>query len=175
MRRFRLFLALVVLTLCSHGTAFAQTFVSTSGDIFNYGFDAGDLLVRFTESGVQPSAMVAYTVTGAETATYACVAGKTGVELPPVLEGEGILRGFSLTASSKGTINQAVGIDESDPSASDISNCPRGSRIVLWKVQYTNIEINDVTNIVASPVGGGSFSLTFCNLNRNPQNCPPQS
>jgi len=175
MRPLRLFVAMVVLTLCSHGAAFAQTFVSTSANILNVGFDAGDLLVRWTESGLQRRVMVEYTVTGAETTTYACVTGKTGVALDPVSEGEGILSGFSLPASSKGTISQTIGIDESDPSSSDITNCPTGSRIVLWSVRYTNIEIHDVTNNKTSPVGGGNFSLTFCNLNRNPQNCPPPS
>ena len=170
MRTLRLFAAVFLLVLCARGSALAQTFVSTSANIFNTGFDSGDLLPRWTETGLLRGGSVEYTITGTDTTTYACISGKRLVESLPPIAGD-ILHQFSLTASSNGTISQTVDIEEWDP----VENCTRGSRIVLYKVEYNDITINDLSSGKSSPIGGGDFSLTFCNLNKNPQNCPPPS
>jgi len=167
----RLLGAIVVLALFVHKSAFAQTFDSTSANIFNTGFDAGDLLVRWTESGLEPSTSVNYTVSGTGITTYACVMGKRKAEqLTPITTA--VTYAFSLPVSSRGTISQTVDVEESDP----LRNACQGiGKIVLYQVDYTDIHINDVTNNVAALVGGGNFSLTFCDLTKNPKNCPPPS
>ncbi len=171
MKTLRLFRAIVVLALLVHGSAFAQTFVSTSANIFNTGFDAGDLLVRWTESGLQAGASVNYTVTGTGSTTYACVMGKRAADqLAPIITD--VTYGFSLPVSSRGTISQTVDVEESDPFR---NACQGMGKTVLYQVDYTDVHINDVTNGVSALVNGGNFSLTFCDLTKNPKNCPPPS
>lgn len=170
MKILRILGAIVVLALFVHKSAFAQTFDSTSANIFNTGFDAGDLLVRWTESGLQPRTSVNYSVSGTGSTTYACVMGKrSAYTLAPVTSH--VDYGFSLTASPNGTVSQTVDIEESDP----VETCPRGSKIVLYQVDWTDVQINDLTNTVSALVNSGNFSLTFCDLTKNPRNCPPPS
>lgn len=171
MKPLRFLGAIAVLALLVHKSAFAQTFVSTSANILNTGFEDGNLIVRWTESGLQPGTPVSYTVTvGSEITSYACVQNKRGgtfLDSIPLTDAD---YGFTLPVSRHGTISQTVGIDESDPDRT----CLAG-KIVLWKVDYSDVEIYDDTNGVHDLVGGGNFSLTFCNLTKNAQNCPPPS
>ena len=171
MKTMRLLGAIVVLALCVQKSAFAQTFDSTSANIFNTGFDSGDLLVRWTESGLQPGASVNYTVTGTGITTYACVMGKReAVLLTPITAT--VSYGFTLPVSVRGTVSQTVDVEESDP----LRNACQGmGKIVLYQVDWTDVYINDDTNHVRALVGGGNFSLTFCDLTKNPKNCPPPS
>jgi hypothetical protein len=81
-------------------------------------------------------------------------------------------KSFTLPVSARGITGQTVEIDEPDPA---VGSCRGQGKIVMYKVEYDNVEVNDLTNTVSALIGGGTFSLIFCDLNKNPQNCPPPS
>ena len=167
-RRFLVAVGAVVLLV--QNPAFAQEIRSTSARIFDVGFDAGDLLPRWTETGLT-TASVDYSVTGTVMATYACVMGRRAAEtLDPV--GGPFEMSFTLPVSRKGVTGNTVDVEEPDPA---VDSCRGMGEIVLYNVSYTNVKINDLTNDISELVGVGNFSMTFCNLSKNPQNCPPPS
>jgi hypothetical protein len=114
---------------------------------------------------------VDYSVTGNALATYACVTSRrAAVALDPV--GGAFEKGFTLPVSRKGVAGNTVDVEEPDPTP---GSCQGIGQIVMYEVTYTDVEINDLTNGVSELVGGGNFSMTFCNLNKKPRNCPPPS
>ncbi len=170
-RSFLITLAVAVFLL--RGTAFAQaTFTSTGGRIMTMDSYTGDLLVKWTESGLLPDSITSYTITGSSTATYACTTIGTTCEK----SASGDLLDFATSATANGTIRQSVAVPA--PSPGDCA-CFSGS-LVLYSVSYggssaaPDLQICDDTNPGAGCVmiGAGYFSRTFCKL-RSLQNCPP--
>lgn len=170
MRTTKILGVIALLAVLAPGRALAEArFTSTSGSILNTGPDAGDLIVRFTESGLVPNAPVNYSLTGTNTATYACLIGAHATPMAPYTTN--ITFEFTLPATSRGIVSQTVDFEESTPQ----ETCGAGARIILYRVEYNNVYINDGTNDVHEMVSSGHFTFTFCNLNKNPKNCPSPS
>lgn len=118
-----------------------------------------------------PNSSVNYSITGTVTSTYACVRGRRLADkLDPL--SVNFDRRFTLPASGRGIVGQTVEIEEPDP---EVGSCRAEGKTVLYQVEYDDVNIHDLTNGVEAVIGGGTFSLIFCDLNKNPQNCPPPS
>lgn len=169
--------ALLAIASLVPGLASAQQFTSSSGSILNIGSDAGDLLVRWTETGVVPSGgYVGYQVTGTSQAVYYCTKvtsepkcspSRTGVIGQPLIS-------FWLPAVQGGTIRQTAAVDEPDPDCTCSAN---EGRLVLYSVTYQDMQIWDVTKsekLLSDDIGSGDFTMTFCKKS-NLKNCPPPS
>ncbi len=176
------FAALLVVASFTPAVASAQQFTSTSGSILNIGSDAGDLLVRWTETSVQPdkNGFVWYSILGTKQATYYCTkVPSTPRCTPDPITGQLLL--FGLSAQTGGTIRQTAGVDEPDPVAGCGCSADEG-RLVLYKVTYgankgaADMLICDITS-ASDPcvsIGSGYFTQTFCKPS-NLKNCPPPS
>ena len=161
-------LSVVAFLFC--GTASAQTITSAKGNIVVTKQVVGELAVVWTESGLVPNDWVSYLINGNVTATYACSTGSAATAMAPV--GGPLSEGVAVIASSNGTIRKTVGVNAAD--AGTLASACSGN-LLLYQVSYTGMNICDVTNnlLPCTTVGSGNFTKTFCNLNKNPRNCPP--
>jgi hypothetical protein len=168
--------SLAVVALLLQGTASAQaTFTSTSGKVMTISSYAGDLFVKWNESGLAPGSATSYTIAGTSTAMYACTTTRTLCQASAL---PGDLLWFAVSASANGTIRQSVAVPV--PGAGSCT-CSSGS-LVLYSASYGgssaahDLQICDETNpgVGCATVGGGYFSQTFCKLN-SLVNCPPAS
>jgi hypothetical protein len=165
--------ALLAVASLAPGVASAQssspTFTAISANILKVGFDQGDLLVRWTETGITVEE-VTYNITGSASATYYCITPSGA----PVCEDEvakSVFIGFTLSPIN-GTIRQTAAVDEPDPDSQ--CSCGGPNHFVLYQVDYPSIQIADTTDSGVEPESVGPLSLTFCKLG-NLKNCPPPS
>lgn len=161
------FAAILAVASLAPGVAMAQEpgpeFTGASVNILHTGFDAGDLLVRWVETGLTPGETVDYEIGATASATYFCLA--TGEQACTV--GGNISKSFSLR-TTKGTIRQTASLDEPDPD----STCTCSGQLVLYEVDYRNISITD-TNY-GNELDLNGISSRFCSESRLSK-CPPPS
>ena len=176
------------------------TITNTSGTILNTGAAAGDLQVKWTESGLTAGTYTSldYVIDGSVTSTFACVSGGgtvpitcacsypgncTSAAASTILPGGcdvqqgNELRGFELVglSGSKTSVSNTVAVDEADSSSMNTDCANAGGSLLLYEVQYNNVTIEDTTSgAPAVSVGSGSFTATFCSQSRL-SNCPPVS
>ncbi len=167
MKYARVLVMLGMLALLMQASASAQTFTSSSASVVTSGTDTGDLLLSWTETGLVPGSSVTYTLSADVSVTYACVANNTGTPQAPVTMND-VNKSGTLTASRKGTISQKGILPVPAPQQA----CPSGQNLVLWQVDWTNAQIMDDTNGGLTAVASASASVTFCDLNKNPNKCP---
>ncbi len=168
MKYARILTILGALILLTQASAFAApSFTSSSASVITSGTSTGDLLLSWTETGLTYPGSVAYSFSADVAATYACVSSGSAFVETPDIEGT-VESAATLPISRKGTISQKAVLfvlsGASEP-------CPSGSTQVLYQVTWTNAVILDTSNDV-SPVASASASVTFCNVNKNPNKCP---
>jgi hypothetical protein len=141
-------------------TGFAQTFTSTYGDVLEVKNDAGDLIVRWDESGL--TGPVNYSISGTAGAVYACV--QSGIECDSA---QSISVSFGPLSPDDGSIRQTAALEEPPPPTS--CGCAGGDQLVLYHVEYRDIEICDDQHGDCAPVA--SYSTSLCKAG-SLQNCP---
>ena len=152
MRRFVALGALVAfasLGAVSLAIAAAPKFFSVTSSVDS----AGGLVVNFDERGLG-NVNVDYTVTADAAATYLCI--NNGGKNPSAAN----KRTFNRVVSGGGSFEVKNGrvqasLKAGPPSAGSFS-CPKGQRLVLASVSYTNIVLTDTTNGVSTSAPNAS-------------------
>jgi hypothetical protein len=144
-------IAALLMVVTPAGAA-APKFHSASGSVSG----SGALVVSFDERGLG-NENIDYVLTADATATYACING--GGKHPQAANKET----FNADVSGGGSFEAKNGRVTASLSAGPISagafSCPRGQRLVLASVSYSNIVLTDTTNNVSTSVAG--VSRTF--------------
>jgi len=115
--------------------------------------DAGALVVAFDERGLGND-NIDYTLTAKATATYACING--GGKHPQAANKETVNSDVSAGGSFESKNGRVVASLSAGPISAGTFSCPRGQRLVLASVSYTNIVLTDTTNGVSTPVDDAS-------------------
>lgn len=166
-----LFAAILGIASITPRIASAQTsgpaISGVSATILHTGFDAGDLLVKWVETGLVVGHQVGvdYTLSASASVTYACLDTQS---FCPTQGPTPLAKDFFLTTNN-GTIRQTVSLDEPDPNGD--CECPAGD-LVLYQVDYSNITIADNSNQVSDQLTG--LSETFCSQ-KHLSRCPRPS
>jgi hypothetical protein len=146
MRRMLVILAAACATLAVAvpvALAISAHFVSASATVNS----SGQLVVSWKEAGLGDNVSISYTTTADATATYVCVNGgnknpsaanKTTVSGPVSASG---------TFSSGKNGNITASLTTGPPSAGSFS-CPSGQKLELASVTYTNLSLEDTTNMI---------------------------
>ena len=176
------------------------TITNTSGTIPTTGSTSGDLLIKWTESGLTPGTYttLSYEVDGTVTSTYVCLSGGAAVAISctcsypgncvsanvsTVVNGgcdvaqEPVLLDFQFVglSGSKSSVSNTVDVDEADSSVMNNECASVGGSLLLYRVQYDNVTIQDTSSpSQPAPVGSGSFQATLCGATRL-STCPPVS
>lgn len=141
-----------LLMVATPAGAGAPKFHSASGSVNG----SGTLVVSFDERGLG-NENIDYVLTADATATYACING--GGNHPQAANKET----FTAEVSGGGTFAAKNGRVQASLSAGPISagafSCPKGQRLVLAAVSYSNIVLTDTTNDVSTSIA--NVSRTF--------------
>ena len=174
----RAFLGALFFVLFIQRPAFAQaTFTSTGAKVMTIGSYSGDLIVKWSESGLGQNVATSYTITGTSTAIYACTNGGAMCQASSPASPSDLLA-ITMISSNSGTLRQSVAVP---PASAGSCTCASGN-LVLYQVKYGNsagapdLQICDDTasSPVCALVGSGYFSQTLCKPN-NLQRCPAAS
>jgi hypothetical protein len=174
----RAFLGALFFVLFIQRPAFAQaTFTSTGAKVMTIGSYSGDLIVKWSESGLGQNVATSYTITGTSTAIYACTNGGAMCQASSPTSPADLLA-ITMISSNSGTLRQSVAVP---PASAGSCTCASGN-LVLYQVKYGNsagapdLQICDDTTSspVCALVGSGYFSQTLCKPN-NLQRCPAAS
>jgi hypothetical protein len=174
----RAFLGALFFVLFIQRPAFAQaTFTSTGAKVMTIGSYSGDLIVKWSESGLGQNVASSYTITGTSTAIYACTNGGAMCQASAPTSPADLLA-ITMISSNSGTLRQSVAVP---PASAGSCLCASGN-LVLYQVSYGNsaaapdLRICDDTTSsrVCALVGSGYFSQTLCKPN-NLQRCPAAS
>ncbi|WP_211293727.1 hypothetical protein [Lentzea kentuckyensis] len=123
----------------------APKFHSATGSVTN----SGALTVSFDERGLG-NENIDYTLTADASAVYACING--GGNHPQAANKETINSEVSANGSFEAKNGRVqASLTTAAPSAGGFS-CPRGQRLVLASVTYTNILLTDTTNGVSTSI-----------------------
>jgi hypothetical protein len=118
-----------------------------------------NLVVSWKEAGLGNDQSIAYLVTADATATYACI--NSGGKHPQASNKEtvdGPVTGSGTFSSGKnGTISASLTV--APPGPPDF--CPTGQQTVLVEVTYSNIVLQDATNLISVDLGSLSKSLNI--------------
>jgi len=145
------FVAFCTASLAFAGPAMADApkFHSATSSVNN----AGALVADFDERGLG-NENIDYTLTADATAVFACING--GGNHPQAANKETINSEVSATGSFEAKNGRVrASLTTGTPSAGDFA-CPRGQRLVLASVTYTDILLTDTTNGVSTSVPGTS-------------------
>ncbi|WP_207311937.1 hypothetical protein [Lentzea alba] len=127
----------------------APKFHSATGSVTS----TGGLTVSFDERGLG-NENIDYTLTADATAVFACING--GGNHPQAANKETINSEVSATGSFEAKNGRVrASLTTGTPSAGGFA-CPRGQRLVLASVTYTDILLTDTTNGVSTSVPGTS-------------------
>lgn len=130
-------------------------FISSQSEL-NLNAD-GSLTCSWKEAGLGDNALIEYECRGDATATYACQNG--GGNFPQAANKQdvaGPVSAFGAFQSGKnGQITASLTL-QPPPSTLD---CPSGQVEVLCAVSYSNVEVEDLTNMVVEPLGARSGVL----------------
>jgi len=150
--------SMVVVALATLATAFAfaapasadaPKFHSATSSVNN----AGALVVNFDERGLG-NENIDYTLTADATAVYACING--GGNHPQAANKETINAEVSGGGSFEAKNGRVVASLSAGPPSAGAFSCPKGQRLVLASVSYTNGVLTDTTNNVSTPVPDAS-------------------
>jgi len=148
----------IVVALATLATAFAfaapasadaPKFHSATSSVNN----AGALVVNFDERGLG-NENIDYTLTADATAVYACING--GGNHPQAANKETINAEVSGGGSFEAKNGRVVASLSAGPPSAGAFSCPKGQRLVLASVSYTNGVLTDTTNNVSTPVPDAS-------------------
>ena len=181
------------------GTLSGPTITSASGSVSSSGSSSGDLLIKWTESGLTPGAYpnpIQYEVNGSTNSVYVCVdstgkalpvsatdcastttsGGNDACEVTQTVAYQFPLNGLSGTKSS---VSNTVAVDEAFSGNANIACTNLGGTLLLYSVDYSGITISDISTpggpYTATVTGGGpDFTATMC-LDSRLANCPPVS
>ena len=141
-----------VLTFAAPAWADAPKFHSATSSVNN----AGALVVNFDERGLGND-NIDYTLTADATAVYACING--GGNHPQAANKETINAEVSAAGSFEPKNGRVVASLSAGPPSAGSFSCPKGQRLVLASVSYTNIVLTDTSNNVTTPVPDASRIL----------------
>jgi hypothetical protein len=146
---------LIVLVLTAMTVMAASPhFIRASASVDN----AGDLVVSWKEAGLGNNQLIDYLASADATGFYACING--GGKHPQAANKEA----FEGPVSGEGTFssgkNGQITASLTVPPPAPTLDCPPGQRLVLACVTYSDITLEDQTNLVYADVPG-SISRTF--------------
>ena len=119
-----------------------------------------NLRIQWKEAGLGNNVTVHYVASANASATYACInngghnpsaANKTTINGPVSASGD-------FNSGQNGQITGQLTVSPPGPGG---FSCPGGQHLVLAKVVYTNISLQDTSNGIVAPIAGtvcGSFS-----------------
>jgi hypothetical protein len=114
---------------------------------------SGALVVRFDERGVG-NELVNYTLSADASAVYACING--GDKNPSAANKRSVNSTVSGNASAEPKNGRVTSSISAGPPGPGDFACPRGQRLELQSVSYTNIVLTDTTNGVSTGVADAS-------------------
>ncbi|SRR6266540_3966425 len=150
-------LSLVAMSSLTASVAFAGTgahFFSASASVS----DSGALVVSWDEAGLGSGSSVDYSLSADSTADYGCLNGgghNPSASNKHTVSGP-LLASVSGLHPKGGRIKSSLG---AGPLSAGSFSCPKGQKLVLADVTYSNIVLTDTTNNVSTNVG--SVSRTF--------------
>ncbi|HZO80770.1 MAG TPA: hypothetical protein VFB33_03670 [Candidatus Binataceae bacterium] len=165
--------ALLTLASLTAPIACAQpAFSGASASVMN-GFDQGDLLIRWTETGLTAGQVITYNLAAEASAVYGC-ATKVALDQPLCAEVDANPSRTIWIVEPKNSTRHTTTLDEPEPDSACVTWCQsnQGS-LVLYRVNYQNVSITDQTNDISFQLNG-PFSYTFCKVG-NLKSCPPPS
>ena len=117
---------------------------------------AGALVVNFDERGLG-NENIDYMLTADASAVYACI--NKGGHNPDAANKQTVNAEVSGNASFEPKNGRVVGSISAGPPSAGGFTCPKGQRLVLASVSYTNIVLTDTTNNVSTTVADASRTL----------------
>lgn len=123
----------------------------------------GSLTVSFKEAGLGPNQIVSYAVQGDVSAEFVCL--NKGTNCPNAANKSTVTDSFISEFVGESGKNGQVsfrGLVVYEPDSGSFS-CPNGQRLTLNKVTYTNLVLQDTTNIVTEALASTpSFDKGYC-------------
>jgi len=160
MRKFSFaFLSALVALALTATVAFASSphFINASDSINN----SGQLTVTFKEAGLGTNQNINYLLSATAVTTYECVnnGGKNPSASNKTTTATNVSQPGTFSSGKNGSISVNGGLPLSPPSAASLGfSCPKGQTVTFVGVNYTNVQLCDVTNNVCTALPDRSYT-----------------